>query len=169
MDDPFLVRRRESVGERDADVEDLGQRHGACGHDPVEARAFDQLHRQKGGAVGLFHREQRDDVGMIQRGDRPRLALEADQPVGARGHVLGQDLERHLAVERRVFGEIDGAHAPLAEEAFDFVMPEALSGCEGQDPFPQRVGAAAGAADASFYREPLLRDASFDAAGPLVL
>lgn len=42
------------------------------------------------------------DVGMIQRGEALRLALEAREAFGIRDEHLQQDFDRHLAIELRI-------------------------------------------------------------------
>ena len=47
---------------------------------------------------------------MIERSERPRLALEAGEPIGVeRGR--GQDLQRHVATEPRIARAVDLTHA----------------------------------------------------------
>ena len=60
-------------------------------------------------------RVDRDDVRMIEGGDRPRLALEALQALRVGRHLRREQLQRHAALERRVLGGIDLAHAAGAE------------------------------------------------------
>lgn len=49
---------------------------------------------------------------MVQGGQRLRLALEALQPLGVRGHLGRQDLQGHVAAELGVRRAINLAHAP---------------------------------------------------------
>ena len=67
------------------------------------------------------------DVRVVERGDRVRLALEALEVLG--GHLFDGD----DAVEARVAGSIDFAHAAGADDGFDFVGAEARSRGEGHD------------------------------------
>ena len=62
------------------------------------------------GAV-VFETMELRDVRVIQRGERPRLALEAGQPIRVPGKDVRQDLERNLAGEPRVPRAVDLAHA----------------------------------------------------------
>ena len=59
------------------------------------------------------------DERMIQRGEHARLALEPRQPVRIVNDRIGKDLDRDLAVEARIAGAIDLAHATGAERADD--------------------------------------------------
>jgi hypothetical protein len=71
--------------------------------------------------------EDAGDAGVIQRGERLGLAPEAGEPIGIGGECLRQDLEGDVAVEARVAGFIDLAHAPFAKLGDHFEGPEACS------------------------------------------
>jgi hypothetical protein len=58
--------------------------------------------------AGLLDRVDRDDVGVVQRGDGARFAGEALAPLPVRGQRRRQDLERDRARERRVLGWLSG-------------------------------------------------------------
>jgi len=60
-------------------------------------------------------------VGVVQRGERFRLALEALQANGVLGKMLGQLLDRHIAVQPRVAGEMHDTHAAAADFPDDLV------------------------------------------------
>jgi hypothetical protein len=63
----------------------------------------------------IVQAEDGGDPGVAQRGQQLGLALEARQPLGVPGEVLGQDLDRHVAAERRVLGAPDHTHPALAD------------------------------------------------------
>ena len=65
---------------------------------------------------------------MVERGQEPRLALEARHAVAVRRHVVGKDLERDVAPEAFVPGAVDLAHPALAERARDLVRPHTRAG-----------------------------------------
>ncbi len=85
------------------------------GDQGVERLAAHELHGEKRNAVRLLDRVDRDDVGVVQRRDGARLAPEALDPLRRSRHLGRQDLERDLARELRVLGQVDLAHAALAE------------------------------------------------------
>ena len=58
--------------------------------------ALDQLHHEGVHAGGLLDPVDRGDVGMVQRRERLRLALEPRQAFGVRRERVRQDLDRHL-------------------------------------------------------------------------
>ncbi len=61
---------------------------------------------------------------MVQAGEDLGLTLEPSQAIRISCKRLGQDLERHLAVQLGIGGLIDLPHAPLADEGGDVVMAE---------------------------------------------
>ena len=58
-------------------------RHPAFGDEPVERLALDELHGQEVDAVGLFDGVDRDDAGVVERGEGLGFALEALEPLRA--------------------------------------------------------------------------------------
>ena len=67
---------------------------------------------------------------MIERGEDFGLALQAGDAIGILCECGGQDLDRDVALQARVAGAIDLAHAAGAEHRFDFVRAEARSALE---------------------------------------
>ena len=74
----------------------------------------------------------RGDVRMIQRRECLRLAFEPRQAFGVRGERVRQDLDRDLAIQRRVRCPIHLPHAAFADRRSDFVDAEAGAGSQGQ-------------------------------------
>ena len=66
-----------------------------------EVGALDVAHRQEGRAVDLAGLVERDDVGVVEAGGEPRLALEAGPEVGVLRQLVGQQLQGHLAPQLR--------------------------------------------------------------------
>ena len=62
----------------------------------------------------------------IERGEDLSFPLEPRDPIRICPKSLGQDLQRHLAVQLRVGGLIDLSHPALADEGGDIVAPYAL-------------------------------------------
>ena len=106
------------------DLQQLVERHALPRDDLGQRLADHQLHRQEGHAVLLVDGIDRDDVGVVQRGNRPRLALEAAAALRIVRRGLGQDLQRDAATELAVLGQQDLAHAACAEGADDPVGAE---------------------------------------------
>ncbi len=82
---------------------------------PAQVLALDQLHAVIEHPLVLAAVQDRDDMGVVQRGDR--FGLAAEQPdVPVVGHGAGLDhLERHQAVEPLLAGLEDDAHAAGAQ------------------------------------------------------
>ena len=75
----------------------------------------------------------RADVRVLQLGDRLRLALEPLAVAPVLAEAIRQNLDRHLAVETRVAGTVDLAHAALTGQRHDLVTPEAGSRFQDHD------------------------------------
>ena len=84
--------------------------------------ALDQLHDEEGAAVGgRAGVEDAGDVGVVHQGQGLALRLEAGQDV-PRVHPRLDQLQRHLAADRpELLGEVDRAHAALADLLADLV------------------------------------------------
>ena len=63
-------------------------------------------------------------MGMVQRGDRARFALEPLPANRVARELRGQDLDRDVAHETRVVGAIDLAHAATAQRLDDLIGTE---------------------------------------------
>ena len=70
------MRRADCVGERDGIREQPIERQSARRNQRVERSPFDELQGQERNAVRFLDRVDGDDVGVIEGGDRARLALE---------------------------------------------------------------------------------------------
>jgi len=129
------VRRGQPAREVERDVEDLSPRHRVV--ELIERTAVHVLGDQVGMSVNLGDPIDRDDVGVLEPGDRARLF---DDP-RARGRIRGRMDELHgdRPVEQRVVREVDLAHRAKAQQAHEPVFLElvgrAPSGVdEGHDP-----------------------------------
>ena len=69
----------------------------------------------------------RADIGMIQRGRGLGLALKAGQRLRVAGNFFGQELESDEAMQPRILGLIDHAHAPAAELLKNAVVRDGLA------------------------------------------
>ena len=73
-------------------------------------------------AVGFVDRVNDGDVGMLERGGRLRFLHEALPAFGVVDEIVGQDLERDLAIEAQVHRAVDHAHAAAADLVEDLVV-----------------------------------------------
>ena len=83
-----------------------------------------ELHDEKISSVGVLGAEERGDRGVIERGQRLRLALEPRDALGIRSELLQDDFDRDVAVEATVARLIDDAHASRTESFEDLVRAE---------------------------------------------
>jgi hypothetical protein len=124
VDDAAFVRRGQSIGERHGDLEEPGERKAAGRREHVQGASRDELHRQQPHSVRFLDGIDRDDVGVIDGRERPRLAFESGQPLGISGNGIRQDLDRDVTMELRVFRPVHLSHAPSAERREDLVGPQ---------------------------------------------
>ena len=115
MDDAALVRGVQGLRDLTRDRERVSERQRTL-RDPFRQRlALDELEHQCGAAIDVLEAVDRADVGMIQRRQHPRFALEAREAFRIAREEPWQDLDRDLATELLVMGAIDLAHAASAE------------------------------------------------------
>ena len=83
----------------------------------------DVLHDDVVAAAGLVEAEVEDldDVGVHEPCGGERLALEPRDERGVLGQVLGQQLDRHLALQPAVEGQMDGRHAAQPQAVAELV------------------------------------------------
>ena len=67
------------------------------------------------------------DVGMVQRRRRLGFAPEASQGDRVAGDFIRQKLERHKAVQARVFGFVDHTHTAAAQLLDDAIVRNGLT------------------------------------------
>ena len=129
MNDPFAVRVVECAEHVGGDAQRLVERQRARLLQPrLERFSFHVLGGQKGDDVVLVTGlEQRDHVGVMQRGAQFRLALKAAVELLAIGVVvealLGpDDLQRDSPADPAVPRQIDLSDRSFAEKPLDFVL-----------------------------------------------
>ena len=81
-------------------------------------------------AVGFLDAVDGGDVRVVQAGQDLRLPLEPGEAVGISRESVGEDLQGDIAVELRVGGLPDLAHAAFADEGGHVVVAE--TGADGQ-------------------------------------
>ena len=89
MDDALVVCGRQGAAEHIANRQDPFDVQPTRRNEAIERLPLDQFHRQEREAVGLLDRVNRDDGGMIDRGDGAGLALEALDHLRARSEFGG--------------------------------------------------------------------------------
>ena len=144
MDDTRAMRRVERARDLDRECQRLVERHWAFIEAIGERLAFNQFQDQCADAVALFDPVDGADVGMVERREHPRLALEARQAVGIRGEDSRQDFERDVSPELRIARAIHLAHAARSEQCLDLI---------DADPSPGQHGSAGGGDQSGRRRE----------------
>ena len=86
--------------------------------------ALEVLHRDVGRAAALEVVVDRDDVRVAERAGEPGLAQEAAGDGGLGALQERELLERDVAVELALAGEVDGRHAAAADLAEDLVSAD---------------------------------------------
>jgi len=108
------------------------QHHGLLRGEPArlhrlaQVHAVNELHQQKEEPARLAEVIDRDDIRVVEPGQNPGLAVEAFGECGIGGQRLRQELERNQAVEPRLAGLEDDAHAALADDFQDFELWEGI-------------------------------------------
>ena len=131
MDDAQFVRRFKCVGNLLRDRQGFGDRDRAAIDQRREVLTLDQLHHQRPRSLRRavpFEPVDVRDVRMVQRGECLRFAREAREAFAVGGKELGQDLDRDAAIELRVAGAIDLAHAARTECADDLIRSQPTAG-----------------------------------------
>ena len=111
MNDPFFVRRGQSMRDLHGVVESLAYRNRPTAQSLAHGLAFKQFGDDVRRAFARADVEHGQNVGMVQGSGGEGLLLETAQPVGVKRKRLRQDLDRHFALETRIAGAIDLAHA----------------------------------------------------------
>ena len=133
VDDPFLVRRGEAVGDLDRLFDRLAHRQRAAGKPGPQRLAFEQLLDDVGRAVVLADVVNGGDVGMVEDAGRARLLLEALQALRIAREGAGQDLDRDVAAEARIARAEDLSHPSRADGGEDLVGPETGAGLDSHE------------------------------------
>ena len=124
VDDVVRVRVVDRVGDLDGEVERARQLERALADDDaLERLARDVLHHDEEDAFLLLRREHRDDVGVIEAAEQPRLV---EQLAEVEVLLPMRDLDRDFLVEPRVLGEVDRAEPSAAERREDLVLSNRL-------------------------------------------
>src|SRR6185436_11115721 len=133
--------RRLDVAVQDAarvrGVERVGNLHGepqqqADGERPAvdlarQRAAFEQLHRDEGAPVVLVYLVDGADVRVVQRGRGARFAQKPFDRLRVVRAILRQELQRDLAGQLHVLGEVYDAHAARAERVEDPIVRNRLA------------------------------------------
>ncbi len=128
MDDALLVRRRQPARDLRRDADRRFHRQGAAGQPIAQRLAVQQFRDREQLIVVNAGVEDRQDVGVAQRGHRLRLALEARPPRRVVRKTRGQHFDRHVALKAGVAGTINFTHSTGTERTDDLVRSQPGAG-----------------------------------------
>jgi hypothetical protein len=124
MHEPFLVGSSQPLGHLPADPDPLRRRQPTGPWQAgVERFALQQGHGQERDAAIRADAEDGDDVLVLDRGGRPRLAQETLAVGGVPGARL-DDLQRHRPAQFGLLGREDHAHATDAQHPEDAISAQ---------------------------------------------
>ena len=124
VDDALPMRLVEGVGDLGRDLQRLVERERPLLEAGGERLPVEMRHDEEVRAVGVADVVDAADMRMIERRDGARLALEPRAQVGIAGDVRREDLDGDAAIEPRVAGFVDFAHAASTQRADDFIRTE---------------------------------------------
>jgi hypothetical protein len=104
------------------DGEGVIDRQRAAGDPLRQILAVDEFHHERADVPTLFEAVDLRDVRVIQRGQRLRFPSETRHALRIMRERIGEDFERHVAIESRVARPINLPHAAGTECTNDFVQ-----------------------------------------------
>ena len=140
MHDAPLVRRFETVGDLRRHGDRVVDRDRAAREPRSQILAVDILHDQRerrgttGSMVELDDAVNLRDAGVIEGGERLRLAFEPGEAFGIGRNAVGEDLQRDFAIELRVARAEHLAHSARPEHGQNLVVADARSRYEAHRP-----------------------------------
>src|SRR5579864_9514343 len=124
MDDAMFVRVLQGGCNLQSHAQGVVGGDGAALEAVRQSLPLDQFHDQRPRVSRVFQAINGGNIGMVQRGEDLRFALETSHAVGVRGERLRQDLDGHVPVEIGVAGAVDLPHASAAQQVRDSVRPQ---------------------------------------------
>src|SRR5207245_2573972 len=122
MDDPFRVRGVQRAGNLNPEVQYLLHLQRLTFDAVLQRSPFEELHDDEILAILLPDLVNGADVGMVQRGGRACLAVEAFQRCGGLGQFFGEEFQGHVAAQGAVLGLVHHAHPATTQLLQNAVM-----------------------------------------------
>ena len=136
VSDAAAVRLVERVGDLRGDVQRLGDRQRPARDALRDQLALDVLHGDEHRVLVLDEVVGDGDVRRLQERRGLRLAKQPGAAVGVAPAIGRQELQRDLASEPPVLGDVDFAHAARAEPWADVIVQDAW--CPSGSPSPRQ-------------------------------
>jgi hypothetical protein len=124
MHDTFLVRRLQRFSNLRCHSQCLFQRNRAPLNFLGQRLSRHQFHDEELPSTGFLYAVNRRDVGMIQRGQHTRFAVESRCAFGIMREGFRKEFDRNTAPQLCVGGLIHVAHSPRTQVRCDFVVCE---------------------------------------------
>ena len=128
MNDAELVSGLESLRNLFRDRQRFVEWNGSASDPLGQILTLDQFDHERPYASAFLEAVNRRDVRMIQRREGLGFTRETGEPVLVTRQEIGQHFDGDVAIQLRVMGAIDLAHAARADQRDDFVRTEASSG-----------------------------------------
>lgn len=132
MDDALLVRRFEGIGDLFRDGKRFDDWEGAPSDVFRQGGPIDQLHHQGLDATLFFEPVNLGDVGVVQRGEQLRFALQPAEALGIARKRVREHLHRDAAFEPGVCRSVYLPHRAGADEGGDLKWTDSGPGSKSQ-------------------------------------
>ena len=123
MNDPPLMSGLQRHRDLPRNRQRLLHPNGAPREAIRQCGTFHQLEHQRVHAVRFFQAMDARDIGVIERGQHLRFALEALHSVAGEGERSREHFERNIAVELDIVRTINFAHAAAAQQGSETKVP----------------------------------------------
>ena len=130
--DSLRVRGIETVGDLNANLQQLRYFDGLSFDAMLESFALEQFHGDKGTAFELSDVVDSADVGMIERGGSASFAAKSLDGLGVVRNIIGKEFQRYIAAQARVFGFVNHSHASTAQFFEDAVVRDGAANIGGR-------------------------------------
>ncbi len=122
MDDALVVRELQRLADLGDDLQRLARRKPAGPLELPQVQPIHEFHEEIGEPVHLTELVDRDNVRMVQLGQRAGLSPEAFGKAGPARGLRRQNLQGDHPVKRALAGLIDRSHAPFADKPEKFKL-----------------------------------------------
>jgi len=116
MDDPLSMRSVERISDLISDPQSIIQRDRTAPQSLGQRFPVDELQHERWYPRCVLESEDGADVGMIERSEHTRFALEAREALGIGRELRRENFEGNVTAEPRITSPIHFAHTAASEE-----------------------------------------------------
>jgi hypothetical protein len=127
VNDTFLVRCFQCIGNVHCDIERFIDRNRATLNTVRDRFPFDQFHDEESCVVRFLQIVNGGDVRVVEGCQHFRFPLESTHSIRIARKFVGQDLDGHVAFELSIARPIYFAHPAFAKQSRDFVRVKLLA------------------------------------------